>query len=136
MVRFFLPGVSVTINVWQGIQFTERKALQPLWDMAYPLLFVQNLLTTGLLAWKIIKQHRHSKACGLNALGSNRSITSLGTVARIIVESASIYTFTIFFLTIAYFLRHPSQHVLRNATIPIAGQYTFSYGLRVELLKV
>lgn len=61
----------------------------------YPLAFVQNFMTTGLIIFRIFTQHHASHKAGLMDVGSKFGPIR---VMRIIVESAAIYTIQILIL--------------------------------------
>jgi len=94
----------------------------PVINAGYPLSLTQNVLTTGLIAWKIWTQHRLSKKSGLKV--ANR--ISLLQIIRIIVESAMVYTFQVLALVILYFVGHPLQFVFQTLIIPTSGEYLSS----------
>lgn len=85
----------------------------------YPLLFVQNVITTGTLGWKIWTQSRSSAA---NGVVDTSSRLSLSRVLRILVESAAIYTIQLFFLLILYPFRNDVQFILQAVMVPSIGQ--------------
>lgn len=84
-------------------------------------MFAQNVLTTGLIIYKIVKQHRASRAAGLVVVSTSNSM-SLLSVAKIIVESALPYTLTLLMVIVLSFLGHPLLFVARSALIPCIGE--------------
>lgn len=115
----FVLGFNITLNVWFGNTFTSYEKILPIIEAVYPINFAQNVLTTGLIAYKIFRQHRTSQSIGLNV--SHR--ISLIHVMRIIVESALIYTFELMLLIILSFLKSPVQYIVQAAIIPSVGEY-------------
>ncbi|KAF8890965.1 hypothetical protein BD779DRAFT_1438076 [Infundibulicybe gibba] len=87
-------------------------------NIIYALAFVQNSITTGLIAWKIWHQERHFVALGMRSLNPR---ASLFPILRIIVESASIYLLELLVLIILYALKHNGQFVLEEAVVPTVG---------------
>lgn len=85
--------------------------------MTFPLNFSQSTLTTGLIAYRIWKQHRMSQQAGVHASAS----LDLFTVMRIIIESALIYTLQQFMMIILYFTGHPSIVIVQHASVPSTG---------------
>jgi hypothetical protein len=87
-------------------------------NTVYPLAFVQNFMTTGLIILKIFLQHRASRKAGVVDVGSK-----LGPmrIVRIIVESAAIYTIQSLILIILYFMGDNFQYVVQAAIIPSIG---------------
>lgn len=86
--------------------------------MTFPLNFSQSTLTTGLIAYRIWKQHRMSQQAGVHASAS----LDLFTVMRIIIESALIYTLQQFMMIILYFTGHPSIVIVQHASVPSTGK--------------
>lgn len=84
----------------------------------YPLVFAQNIVTTGLIAFKIWTQHRVSTA---NGVIDTSSRLSLFNVLRIIIESAAIYTLQLLVLLILYPMQHNAQYIVQSAVIPSIG---------------
>ena len=86
-------------------------------NLIYPVNLAQNILTTGLIAVKIWRQHLVSRASGLY-LASNWNLL---TILRIIVESALVYTVQQVVLCVLYFLRHPAQVIIHATLVPSIG---------------
>ncbi|KAJ2914851.1 hypothetical protein MD484_g5562, partial [Candolleomyces efflorescens] len=86
-------------------------------NLIYPVNLAQNILTTGLIAMKIWKQHLVSRESGLY-LASNWNLL---TILRIIVESALVYTVQQVVLCVLYFLRHPAQVIIHATLVPSIG---------------
>ncbi|TFK19922.1 hypothetical protein FA15DRAFT_600618, partial [Coprinopsis marcescibilis] len=106
-------------------------AVKPLLDLVYPGHLAQNIITTGLIAWKLWMQHMRSRRIGLRV---SSSIT-LMTVARIIVESAMIYTLQMVSLVILYFLKHPALILPQEAIVPSTGIIFVLMSIRVHLAR-
>jgi len=83
-------------------------------DTIYSLAFVQNTMTTGLIAYRIWVQDRKSQ-------GVVSSSLHLITLIRIIVESASIYVLNVLILIILYALNSNGQFVAQEAIVPVCG---------------
>ncbi|KAJ2918006.1 hypothetical protein MD484_g2363, partial [Candolleomyces efflorescens] len=124
-------GFNITLNVWFGNTFTSYENILPIIEAVYPINFAQNVLTTGLIAYKIFKQHRTSQSIGLNV--SHR--ISLMHVMRIIVESALIYTFELMLLIILSFSKSPLQYVVQAAIIPSVGIVFLLIAIRVHIAR-
>lgn len=86
-------------------------------NLIYPVNLAQNILTTGLIVWKIWRQHVMSRKSGLYAASS----WNLLTILRILIESASVYTLQQIVLCVLYFLRHPAQVIIHATLIPSIG---------------
>ena len=85
----------------------------------YSLAFVQNSITTSLIAYRIWSQDRRSVAAGISSGGSK---SSLIPVIRIVVESAAIYLLELLVLIILYALKHNAQFILQEAVVPTVGE--------------
>jgi hypothetical protein len=58
-------GVNTALMVWFGHPFSSYEEIKVVLNLNYPLFFAQDVTTTGLIAYRIIKQHRKSKAAGI-----------------------------------------------------------------------
>lgn len=85
----------------------------------YPLAVAQNVLTTGLIVFKIWQQHRLSASHGIVDRGSPLSLLR---ILRIIIESAMIYTLQVIVYMILFFCQSPAQIILQNMMIPSLGE--------------
>jgi hypothetical protein len=90
-------------------------------DFLYPVNLAQNVLTTGLITWKILRQHQFSTSIGLVSTDG----ISLITVTRIMVESALIYTVELIFLIILHFANSPVEFIVQAALFPSTGEEAF-----------
>ncbi|TFK19921.1 hypothetical protein FA15DRAFT_153958 [Coprinopsis marcescibilis] len=118
--HFFLYGPR------GGIPF---RTVKPLLDFVYPGHLAQNVLTTGLIAYKIWKRHVVSQAAGVRA----SSTVTLLSVARIVVESAMLYTLQMLALVILHPLEHPARLVFQAAIVPSTGIVFVLISIRVHL---
>ncbi|KAF7968814.1 hypothetical protein HWV62_29248 [Athelia sp. TMB] len=81
----------------------------------YALAFVQNTLTTGLIAYRIYAQDRLSR--GLVA----SSQVGLVELIRIMVESAGVYVLNVLILIILYAVNSNGQYIAQDAIVPVCG---------------
>ncbi|KZP16470.1 hypothetical protein FIBSPDRAFT_1047546 [Athelia psychrophila] len=81
----------------------------------YALAFVQNIFTTGLIAYRIYAQDKRSN--GLVAA----SQVSLGYLVRVMVESAAVYVLDILILIILYAAGSNGQFIAQDAIVPVCG---------------
>ena len=88
-------------------------------DTIYALAFVQNIMTTGLLAYRIWQQHRKSQGVVASAI-------SLIPLVRIIIESASIYLLNLLILIILYALDSNGQFIAQEAIVPVCGKFYYA----------
>ena len=84
----------------------------------YPFAFAQNTITTGMIAFKIWRQHRSSTELGV----LNHSPLDLIGVMRIVIESAMIYTFQLLILIILFPVHHNAQLIVQCAIVPSIGE--------------
>ncbi|TFK20023.1 hypothetical protein FA15DRAFT_722304 [Coprinopsis marcescibilis] len=94
----------------------------------FPLQFVQNLLTTGLISWRLWIQHRRSQRAGVMFTGG----VSLLTIVRIVVESALIYTLEMLVMMVLFFIGHPAQIIFQHALVPTTGLVFLLIAIRVH----
>ncbi|KAF9044351.1 hypothetical protein BJ165DRAFT_193942 [Panaeolus papilionaceus] len=126
--------VSIGINVMLFVWFTHPTLLPPFatyfrWmGTVYPLAFAQNTITTGMIAFKVWKQHRDSTALGI----LNGSSVALFTVLRIIIESAMVYTVQLLILIIAFPLESWVQAIIQQAIVPSIGIVFVLIAVRVH----
>ncbi|KIM81512.1 hypothetical protein PILCRDRAFT_821298 [Piloderma croceum F 1598] len=83
-------------------------------DTIYALAFVQNTMTTGMIAYRIWQQDRKSQ-------GLVSSSLSLIVTIRIIVESALVYVLNVLILIILYALNSNGQFIAQEAIVPVCG---------------
>ncbi|TFK28529.1 hypothetical protein FA15DRAFT_685307 [Coprinopsis marcescibilis] len=100
-------------------------------NVIFPVNLIQNILTTGLIAFKVWKQHRETRASGL-MLGSN---IDLITVLRIVVESALIYTVEMFVMIIMFYRAHPGLVIVQHLLTPSIGIVFVLIAVRAHVAK-
>lgn len=83
----------------------------------YALAFVQNTMTTGLIAYRIWRQDKESRGLVGHSL-------SLMYLVRIIIESASIYVINVLILIILYAIHSNGQYVAQEAIVPTVGKFS------------
>jgi hypothetical protein len=117
MLRY--AGINLCALYWFRHPFIIAPAVGTrLFRSFYPLSFVQNFMTTSLIILRILLQHQSSKKAGVMDMGSK---LGLMRIARIVIESAAIYTVQILVLTILYFLNNTFQFVVQSAIVPSIG---------------
>lgn len=102
-------------------------------DIIYPLNVTQSILTTGIISWRIIAQHRASVAAGVHRI--SRGGVHLLTIVRIIIESAMIFTIQQLILLILLRLKSPVQMVFHVTTIPSIGIVFVLMALRTHFAQ-
>lgn len=111
-------GTGITSIYW----FQHQDKIDPLvmryiFRTTIILNLVGNTLTTGLIAYRIWRQHRRSRTAGVHS----SSGVDLFTLMRIIIESASIYTLAQLLIIILFFGGHPAVLIVQHASIPVTG---------------
>ncbi|KDR70198.1 hypothetical protein GALMADRAFT_103355 [Galerina marginata CBS 339.88] len=109
---------------------TETEILQWMATI-YPFAFAQNTLTTGMIAFKIWRQHHASTTVGIR---SSSRLDLLG-VMRIVIESAMVYTLQLLILIILFPLHHNAQLILQSAVIPSIGIVFVLIAVRVQFSR-
>ncbi|KAF6764257.1 hypothetical protein DFP72DRAFT_871312 [Ephemerocybe angulata] len=130
-VVFLLVSMATTFVNWRWFKHPQdfkMNEIIPIFNLTFPLNMAQNVLTTGLIAYKIYMQHRASRASGLQL----SSAVNLVTIVRIIVESAMVYTIVTAIIIILFFVHHPAVVVPQYALPPSIGE---SFHDRLEVLS-
>lgn len=83
-------------------------------DVIYAGAFVQNTLTTCLIAYRIWRHDRQTS--GFIGKGAN-----LMPIARIVVESALLYLLEVLALMILYALNNNGQFIVQEMFVPTVG---------------
>jgi hypothetical protein len=112
---------SIVLFAWNATFFVSFVQIQPAIDITYPLNFTQNVLTTGLISWKIWTQHKESTGAGLIDHGT---APTLMRVIRVLIESAALYTIQLFIVIVLYFSGHPAQWVVQMSLFPSTGKHS------------
>ncbi|KAJ2933413.1 hypothetical protein H1R20_g3657, partial [Candolleomyces eurysporus] len=112
---------SIGIYWFRHKESISRAIMKHLFRTIFPLNVAQNVITTGLIAYRIWKQHRRSQQVGVQMVSSS---LTLYTVLRIIIESAFIYTFEQVLMIILYFTTHPAIVIVQHASIPSTGKFS------------
>jgi len=126
-------GVNAYTLFWftHPLQANDRVAMVLL-NAVYPIAFLQNVMTTGLITLKIWNQHRASSATGVVDRSSR---LSLSRILRIIIESAMVYTVQLFVLIILYFRQDNFQFIFQSAVVPSVGLVFVLIAVRVQSAK-
>ncbi|KAH9479867.1 hypothetical protein JR316_0008463 [Psilocybe cubensis] len=133
-----LLTASIGVNIYVLWWFTHLTAVVNeaasfgLVRSIYPLALAQNVITTGLIAYKIYHQHRASSAHGIVDRSSK---LTLYRILRIMVESAMVYTVQLFILMILYFAKSNAQVILQYAIVPSIGIVFVLIAIRVHAAK-
>ncbi|KAF9465428.1 hypothetical protein BDZ94DRAFT_1253773 [Collybia nuda] len=133
LLLIYTIAVNSTIMYWfknpLAISFVE---LIPWMNTIYPINFIQNTFTTGLIVFKILHQHRISTAAGARISGSHLKLTH---ILRIVVESAMVYTIELLIAIILYFRQHNAQFILQYAMVPTIGIVFNLIAVRIHMTE-
>jgi len=88
---------------------------------AVPVILVQNLLTTGLICFRLVRQHRSSM--------SNAPLD----IVRIMLESAAIYSIHLFLMSILWASNSHGYWILFGMNVPIIGIVSTLLTVRVHV---
>lgn len=91
-----------------------------LFKITYPLNTFQNVLTTGLIAFRLHRDYKKSTRAGFNSAQSRFGYIA---VMRIIVESALVYTVLQVVMTILWSIDHPSIVIVQHMIPPSIGKH-------------
>ncbi|TFK29635.1 hypothetical protein FA15DRAFT_731794 [Coprinopsis marcescibilis] len=125
--------VTTSVNLyWFGnMSSMAFTSVVPFLNATFPLNFAQNVLTTGLITYKIWEQHRASRRAGII---SSSGLTLLDVI-RILTESASVYTTQMFILMILFAINHPAQIIVQHALVPSTGIVFVLISIRTHVAR-
>ncbi|KAH6871362.1 hypothetical protein BKA70DRAFT_1356092 [Coprinopsis sp. MPI-PUGE-AT-0042] len=103
----------------------------PLLNVPFALYCAQNVLTSTLIIWRIWAQHRRTKKAGIIALNT----PSLDEIARIMVESAVVYTAGIIVAMVLRALDHRWGYGTHCILFPTIGIVFMLMALRVYAVQ-
>ncbi|KAH6885075.1 hypothetical protein BKA70DRAFT_1574545 [Coprinopsis sp. MPI-PUGE-AT-0042] len=124
-----------TSNIWWMarqstiVDITAKR--WPILQVTFPLISAQNILTTGLILFRIWSRHRDSQSAGIVSLNT----PSLASLMRAIVESAAIYTAALFALVVLCSLDHPGWYVSQLMLYPTTGIMFMLMAIRVHTVQ-
>ncbi|KAH6880913.1 hypothetical protein BKA70DRAFT_1126195 [Coprinopsis sp. MPI-PUGE-AT-0042] len=123
---------STAMGFLKVLQANPSHPLRPVLYAVFPINLLLNCLTTGLIAYRICCQHLHAQKAGLTLfVGSPRH--NLLTIARIIVESAFLYTGQLLILLVLWAIDHPGHIILYGTLTPTVGIVFFAIAIRTHL---
>ncbi|KAH6885078.1 hypothetical protein BKA70DRAFT_1204915 [Coprinopsis sp. MPI-PUGE-AT-0042] len=135
LLFFFTIGAQVTNFWWVRHQSDVRHILGGRWpflNLTFPLYFAQNVLTTGLILFKIWSRYKRGKASGLPAPLNTPSLIS---IMRIIVESAALYTALMLVMVVLRALDHPVRLLIHCVLVPTIGITFTLMAFRMHTLR-
>ncbi|PPQ65506.1 hypothetical protein CVT24_010801 [Panaeolus cyanescens] len=104
------------------------KTAYALYAPGFPLAFLQNVVTTGLLWYKIWSQHRESTR---NGVARSDGGISLGYLAQILFETAMIYPIQLLIIITLNVLFHPAASMVAIIMVPCIGMVFVLLTVRV-----
>ncbi|KAF8965381.1 hypothetical protein BDZ97DRAFT_779717 [Flammula alnicola] len=136
VVPVILLILSISTNAALFFWFTHPNVESPSgvshWmGTIYPFAFAQNTITTGMIAFKIWRQHRASVVLGV----VNNSPLNLLAIMRIVMESAMIYTLQLLVLIILFPLEQFPQLIVQSTVIPSIGIVFVLIAVRVHFSR-
>ncbi|KAJ2921391.1 hypothetical protein H1R20_g15706, partial [Candolleomyces eurysporus] len=108
---------SVNMHWFRHQNSIPAEVMNRILKITFPLNLAQNILTTGLITYRIWSTQRKSRRAGIDTTSN----LSLNKVVRIIIESAMIYTVEMFLMTVLFYIGHPSMTIVQHASIPSIG---------------
>jgi len=120
----FLTSIILALLAWFSVTEgpLDMKKFKPLGHAVLPVNLFQNILTTGLICFRLVCQFRTSRASGIQP---SHSRLNLFHVVRIILESAAIFTILYLITIIFYSIQSRIVWVLVGMNTPTIG-ITFS----------
>lgn len=135
LILFLLSAITHLMAV--RLVGQEGKAIRlavqtaPVLIMSLPLCLAQNVVTTGLIIFKIWSQYTQTKVVGLTSLHG----VPLLSVIRIIIESASIYTVELLIFFILQVVSHPGRFFVHYLLVPSTGITFVLLTIRAQALR-
>ncbi|KAH6885106.1 hypothetical protein BKA70DRAFT_1445328 [Coprinopsis sp. MPI-PUGE-AT-0042] len=127
-------GLQVTNLWWTTHQSAFINVVGQRWPIlriTFPLYFTQNVLTTGLILFRIWSGHRSLKTAGISSLNA----PSLVGLMRAIVESAAIYTVALLVMAVLRLLDHPGCYMSHVILYPMTGIMFVLMAIRVHVVQ-
>ncbi|TFK18885.1 hypothetical protein FA15DRAFT_709475 [Coprinopsis marcescibilis] len=133
-----LPCSLLCLSICVGIYtmtFTLNPSLitlaqvTPFYSIPFPLNISKYALSTGLIAYRIHRQHRENRAIGLQAYRDN---IALVRVTRVVIESAALYLLQQITMLVMYSLKHPAVVLLYDTLLPTIGIVFLLMALRTQ----
>ncbi|PPQ74298.1 hypothetical protein CVT24_001334 [Panaeolus cyanescens] len=121
-------GISISLFARSGLDPDTIQTTYTWHQPVYPLVLAQNIITTGLLCYKIWAQHRSSIENG--AIQNNG--LSLGYFSQMIIESAMIYTVVLFVVVVLGAIDHPAKTLVTFSLVPTSGIVFVLLSVRVH----
>ncbi|KAL1713784.1 hypothetical protein EV715DRAFT_210873 [Schizophyllum commune] len=100
---------------------------------ALTMVLAQNVITTGLLIYRLLSQHSESARAGLHRY--SRRSGSLIRIASIISQSAGLYLTVLFLYNLFFFLRHPGMVYMQVMIPSVTGIALLAISVRVAGMK-
>ncbi|KAF5332219.1 hypothetical protein D9611_007988 [Ephemerocybe angulata] len=123
---------TITLTAFKHPDAVPPTTLTIFISMVYPVNLAQNILTTGLISYRIWSQHRKAHSTGLMRVSASMPLL---TVIRIIIESALIFTVQQILLLILLELNHTAQVILHATLVPSIGIVFVLMTLRTHIAR-
>jgi len=133
-IALFFARLAIDIAFlawWTTSDPTKESPFKLSSQLSLPVTVVQNVLTTGLICFRLIRQHRISRASGIQP---SRSRLSLFHVVRIMVESAAIYTALLCITIILQSVNSRGQWIFFAIKPPTIGIVFTLISIRLNIL--
>ncbi|KAF6749056.1 hypothetical protein DFP72DRAFT_548225 [Ephemerocybe angulata] len=123
---------TITLTAFKHPDAVPLSTVTIFLSMVYPVNLAQNILTTGLISYRIWSQHRKAHSTGLMRVSASMPLL---TVIRIIIESALIFTVQQILLLILLELNHTAQVILHATLVPSIGIVFVLMTLRTHIAR-
>jgi len=129
----FFAGILLAILAWLSSPQSpiENKLFKPLLNVALPVNVLQYIITTSLISFRLIRQHRASRASGIQP---SHSRINLFHVVRIILESAAIYTVLLIVTIVFLSMRSRNFWILAGMNTPTVGIAFTLISIRIHVV--
>jgi len=129
-IVLFFATLIISVLGWISIK-TENSPLRIFLMLTFPCTVLQSFLTTSLIAFRLVRQHRASRASGIQP--SNSRI-NLFHVVQIMLESAAIYTTLLLITIIFQIVDSPSLWILIGMNTPTIGIVFTLISIRLHIV--
>ncbi|PPQ64364.1 hypothetical protein CVT24_008433 [Panaeolus cyanescens] len=134
ILMWIVAGLHLVVNTVAVYFITHPTVVSPSTSYnwfrpVFPLVFAQNVITTGLLTYKVWSQYRLSNANGLVNTGGG---VTLGNLTRILIETVMVYPFELFIIIVLGAIQHPAKGMVVVALVPTIGIVFVLLSVRVH----
>jgi hypothetical protein len=129
-IILFFATIAISLLAWWSTT-VERSPFYILGKLAFPCTVLQNILTTSLISFRLVRQFRLSRAPGVQPSNSH---LNLFDVVQILLESAALYTTLLLITIIFQLVESPSLWILIGMNTPSIGIVFTLISIRLHIV--